>query len=105
MQSSMLWKEKVTKAEEIAARHEDDHPFRVASRVKESDKVVALLHVSLEDGYSNLREIGIHFPEEVKQDILTLTRLPGESYKSYIGRIRKRGGRARRVKIADLRTN
>lgn len=93
------------KAEEIARRHPDPHPFYVAEHVEEKDRVVALLHDSLEDGYSNLQELGIHFDGQTMQDVITLTRLPDEPYKDYIGRIRQRGGRARRVKIADIRVN
>lgn len=93
------------KAEQIAARHGDDHPFRVASRVEEPDKVVALLHDSLEDGYSNLQEIGINFHGQVMHDVIVLTRLHDEDYFDYIRKIIQRGGRARRVKIADIQTN
>ena len=93
------------KAEEIAKRHPDDHPFRVAARVGPEDRDVALLHDSLEDGYSNLQEIGINFHGQVMQDVIELTRLPEEPYKDYIARVRRRGGRARRVKIADINEN
>lgn len=95
----------LSKAKEIARRHPDPHPFYVAEHVDEEDKIVALLHDSLEDGHSNLQELGIHFSAKIVLDVITLTRLPNEAYKEYIGRIRTKGGRARRVKIADLKVN
>jgi (p)ppGpp synthase/HD superfamily hydrolase len=95
----------VGKEQEIASRHPDDHPFKVAFLCQEFDKPVALLHDSLEDGYATLQELEIWFDAAVVADVVTLTHLPGEDYTAYIKRIKRVGGRARRVKLADLHTN
>ena len=96
----------MSKEHEIAARHPDNHPFKVAELCQEFDKPVALLHDSLEDGYATIQELEIWFDAAVVTDVMTLTRIYGEDYlNAYIPRIRRADGRAQRVKLADLSVN
>lgn len=82
------------------------HPLRVMLKLEsESDKIIAVLHDVLEDTdatIDELKEIGIN---EVQIETLQLlTKLPKESYDSYIQRI-STNKIAAKIKIADLKDN
>lgn len=68
----------------------------------ESDKIVALLHDTLEEGADI--EVLDWFSLEVKNAVESITRRQGEAYRDYIVRVGKNEV-ATRVKIADLRHN
>ena len=82
------------------------HPFRVAGRCEAPyDKVIALLHDTLEDTDAtpdDLRKIGC--PEELMTSVVALTHKGDESYREYIRRA-KEDQNACRVKMADLSDN
>jgi (p)ppGpp synthase/HD superfamily hydrolase len=84
------------------------HPEAVAKSLEMyCDEIVeiAYLHDCLEDSAlsaSELREIG--FSEHVICAVMTLTHLKGDSYESYIGKV-KENSVARLVKIADIQHN
>ena len=94
------------KAATIAERHGDNHPFQVAYHGIFDDVVVALLHDSLEDGYSTVSELKEkRFDKATIDDVITLTRNKDETYVDYIKRIKKAGGRPLRVKLVDVKLN
>lgn len=69
------------------------HPFHLAERMKSEQAVcVALLHDVLEDTGLTERELAARFPEEVVRAVRLLTRVPGEDYFLYLGRIRENPG-------------
>jgi len=92
----------------IAARHPagDGHPFVVAlaTRQKE-DVIVALLHDSLEDGYSDVEELKSYFDSDIVDDVITLSKQPEEKYFDYVKHVKRMGGRPLRVKILDAKIN
>lgn len=96
----------VLEAARIAAKHGDDHPFQVALDCVEEDIVLALLHDSIEDGYSTEDYIITVFGSEMLMEVLVLTRdVDNETYMEYIKRVKEFGGRPLRVKQADLIIN
>ena len=82
------------------------HPIRVMLACEgEKEKIVALLHDTLEDTAltaADLRRAG--FPEEIVQAVCCLTRGQKEDYMDYIARICE-NALAARVKYADLQDN
>jgi len=84
------------------------HPLKVMYYLKSNDEelqCIALAHDLVEDTdttYDELREMG--FTDRIIQGIAALTKLPGESYEQYKGRV-KDNPDAVRVKMADLRHN
>ena len=73
----------------------------------EEQKVIALLHDTIEDkkvSEKDLIEIG--FPKKIVDDVLMLSRIKPLEYVDYIDRIVKKGSRdAIMVKLADLKNN
>lgn len=82
------------------------HPLRVMHAVSgEIDKVVAVLHDTVEDSDSvGHGDILALFGAEVHEAVYALTRLTGETYVEFIERC-KANPIARRVKIADIHDN
>lgn len=82
------------------------HAIAVAEHMEgEIETVVALLHDVLEDSsLSRASLIMKGFPNEVVEAVVTLTRVQGESYQSYMERIRLNPV-AVKVKLADLEHN
>lgn len=81
------------------------HPIAVSEKVKsEDEKIVALLHDTLED--TDLEYILIEdlFGETIADSVLTMTHKDEEEYFDYILRV-KQNPIARAVKIADLTHN
>lgn len=84
------------------------HPLKVMYYLKSNDEelqCIALAHDLVEDTettYTELREMG--FTERIIQGIVTLTKVPGESYEEYKIRV-KSNSDAVKVKMADLRHN
>ena len=82
------------------------HPIRVMLACEgEKEKIVALLHDTLEDTAltaADLRRAG--FSEEIVQAVCCLTRGQKEDYMDYIARICE-NALAARVKYADLQDN
>lgn len=82
-----------------------EHPIFVASRLDlPEQKIVALLHDTLEDTDLKAETIEELFDKEVLEAILTMTHRDGEDYFSYIERVKK-NPLARAVKIEDLHHN
>ncbi len=84
------------------------HLMSVYSSVyTEEQKVIALLHDTIEDkkvSEKDLIEIG--FPKKIVDDVLMLSRIKPLEYVDYIDRIVKKGSRdAIMVKLADLKNN
>ena len=82
-----------------------DHPTAVAEKVAaEDEKIVALLHDTLEDTdltYDSIRDL---FGETVADAVRTMTHRDDEDYFDYIRRV-KQNPISRAVKIADLDHN
>jgi len=84
------------------------HPLKVAHYLKSDDEelmCIALGHDIIEDTsvtYKDLRDTGIS--ERVIEGIRALTKVPGETYEEYKGRVFGSED-AMRVKMADLRHN
>ena len=82
-----------------------EHPLRVMNAVEgETEKIVAVLHDTLEDTDITLGEIESDFGAEVAAAILALTRNKDEDYFDFICRV-KGNAIATKVKIADLQDN
>ena len=83
-----------------------DHPAAVADKlVSEDEKIVALLHDTVEDTYLTLATVAdAGFPENIVHAIDCLTKRSGEAYEDYLRRIRG-NHLARAVKIADIEHN
>lgn len=84
------------------------HLMNVYSGVyTENQKVVALLHDTIED--KNIKDedlIDIGFPKNIVDDVVVLSRIKPLEYVDYIDRIIKNGSRdALTVKLADLKNN
>jgi len=84
------------------------HPIRVASKLAakgESDEVVAaaLLHDVLEENPSLWNE-SARFPANVVYAVISLTKREGETYSSYLERV-KANPIALKVKVADILDN
>lgn len=81
------------------------HPIRVSQEVKtERQKVIALLHDTLEDTGETYGNIEREFGTEVADAVQALTHYKDEPYESYIGRV-KANPDAVQVKIADIADN
>jgi (p)ppGpp synthase/HD superfamily hydrolase len=85
-----------------------EHPLRVMNAVNgESEKIVAVLHDTLEDSEDSerlLSEFRKIFSPEIVGAIQAISKQEGESYWKYIKRLES-NPIALRVKIADLRDN
>ena len=81
------------------------HPIRVSQEVKtETQKVIALLHDTMEDTDTTFSELFNLFGGEVADAVECLTRRKGESNEDYIERV-KTNPDAVAVKIADICDN
>lgn len=86
------------------------HPLRVMNRCQSVEaKIVAVLHDVVEDTDVTIEQLFDTFGETIGRAVDTLTKQPGDDYKSYIMDIWLDGGPiselAAEVKIADLRDN
>lgn len=85
------------------------HPLRVMARLAakgrhETVLAAAVLHDVLEDTPVTIAELVQNFPVSVWSVVATLTRIKGESYRSYLKRV-KRHPVAREIKIEDATDN
>ncbi len=81
------------------------HPLNVMFYVKGyKEKVVALLHDTVEDSEYTLYDLRKYFSEDVVQAVDLLTKKNGLDYKEYL-RLIKENEIARKVKLSDLRHN
>lgn len=82
------------------------HPLRVEKMCDfREDKLVALLHDTIEDGDITVDYLRMQgFPQSVIDAVLSVTRDSGEDYFDFIRRCRL-NDIGRRVKIADLKDN
>jgi len=91
-----------------------DHPRAVARLLNDPyDKVVALLHDTLEDTWISQELLMLLFPEEVVAAVVALTRDPHQpaaqdqpaAQRRYYRQVVDGGPRAIRVKLADIESN
>ena len=78
-----------------------EHALRVsklASKYGKDYETLGLLHDILEDTNTDIEEI----PEELRNDLVTLTRFYGETYFEYIERVKAGSKRAITVKLCDI---
>ena len=78
-----------------------EHAKRVAKLTSEYGKdyeTLGLLHDILEDTNTDIEEI----PEELQNDLITLTHFADETYFEYIERIKRAGKRAITIKLCDI---
>lgn len=88
-----------------AGRPYIEHPRAVETQMATpAQKVVALLHDTLEDTDVTAEDLRRQFGDGVADAVRTLTRRSGEDYFDYIRRV-KELPLARKVKLADLRHN
>lgn len=81
------------------------HLIRVASEMRTNEeKVVALLHDTIEDTQTTYAEIKQEFGNIIANAVEAITHRKGESYKEYILRV-KENNLAKAVKIADISDN
>lgn len=81
------------------------HPIRVSQEVfTENQKMIALLHDTLEDTDTTYEELKEHFGVVVAQAVLVLTHEKDEPYMDYIKRV-KTNSDAIAVKVADISDN
>ena len=81
------------------------HPRKVASFVTDPrEKIVALLHDTVEDTDMTIEEIQSVFGEEIAQAVALMTHAEGVPYMDYVEKI-KSNPLARHVKMADLTHN
>ena len=82
------------------------HPIRVERMCsRQEDRLVALLHDTVEDGgIASEYLLIVGFPQEVVDAVLSVSRKRGEDYFDFILRC-KANPIGRRVKIADLKDN
>ena len=87
------------------------HPLRVCLSMSDNDlRVVAILHDVLEDTCITVDDLRFKLllPEDIVADVIYLSK-PSRSLKTtyveYIKQINIRGGRAKKVKIADIQDN
>jgi hypothetical protein len=82
-----------------------EHPIRVSECVAGvPEKIVALLHDTIEDTELKLEDLEYHFPTEILDAIDAMSKRKKEDYAGYINRLAD-NTIARRVKIADLNDN
>ena len=78
------------------------HTLRVVERIK-GEKVAAYLHDVVEDSRTTLQDLrDFGFNEFTVKAVDVLTRDPLVTYAEYIERVRRYGGAAKAVKLADL---
>ena len=81
------------------------HPIAVSGALHRMlDKVVGVLHDTVEDTSITLEDLRRDFPEEVVMAVDCLTRREGESYKKFVVRAMD-NEIAHRVKVADIKHN
>ena len=82
-----------------------NHLYRVSNKLfREYDKTVAFLHDLLEDTEYSEKSLRFIFPDIITDSVVCLTKQKGESYSSYLDRV-KSNEISIRVKIADLEDN
>lgn len=82
------------------------HPIRVSQEVKTPEqKVIALLHDTLEDTETTAIELTGVFGLDVAHAVVALSHRKEEPYEDYITRVIAAGENAIRVKIADIADN
>jgi GTP diphosphokinase / guanosine-3',5'-bis(diphosphate) 3'-diphosphatase len=82
-----------------------EHPLRVmASVTEETEKIVAVLHDTLEDTSLTVEAIDHLFGPDVAFAVKALSKLDGEDYFSFIKRVQL-NAIAVKVKLADLKDN
>jgi (p)ppGpp synthase/HD superfamily hydrolase len=83
------------------------HPLAVAKSFDEGGDawIAAVLHDVMEDSEVTERDLRQHFSNSIVDALVLLTHLSGETYAEYIMKIRRAGGIARAVKIADIEHN
>lgn len=82
-----------------------NHPRAVAALVeKPEEKIVALLHDTIEDTDTTMEELREIFGDEIAEAVLTLTHREGEDYFDYVARAAQ-SHLTRAVKMADLTHN
>ena len=82
-----------------------EHPKAVAKMLKgEDEKIVAMLHDTVEDTDATIEEIRSKFGEKIADAVKCLTHENGVPYMDYIRGI-KGNELARKVKLADLTHN
>lgn len=81
------------------------HPIRVSQEVKSgTQKIIALLHDTVEDTDVTLEQIEREFGEHVAYCVGLLTHHKDEPYEDYIRRVKKHPD-AIQVKVADIADN
>lgn len=82
-----------------------EHPLRVMNSVDgETEKIVAVLHDTVEDTSVTMAELEDLFGSLVASAVEALTRLAGEDYFDFINRV-KQNPIAAKVKVADIKDN
>ena len=82
-----------------------EHPKAVAAKLDgEKEKIVALLHDTVEDTDATVEEIRLLFGNEIAEAVSVLTHDKNEPYLEYIKKI-KDNELAKKVKLADLSHN
>ena len=82
-----------------------EHLEFIASRLNAYDeKTVAFLHDTIEDTYVTAEILRELFPMEIVQAVVAITKIKGESYASYLERVKK-NRLSRAVKLVDLQHN
>lgn len=83
------------------------HPLRVGlSSLLDTDdeRIVGFLHDTVKDTTVTLDQVSRNFPQHIIDAVDALTRRQGETYESFINRV-KANEIARKVKIADIKDN
>lgn len=82
------------------------HPMRVAMRCRTAEeRIVAMLHDVIEDcGVTAGDLLREGFPQEIVDGVLSVTKMPGESYEDFVARA-KCNPIGRMVKLRDLEDN
>ncbi len=82
------------------------HPVAVAAALETpEDKALALLHDVPEDtGMTEAELIALGIPADIAADAVAMAKLPGETYETYLARVKLTARRVR-VKLADIRHN
>jgi (p)ppGpp synthase/HD superfamily hydrolase len=82
-----------------------EHPLRVMNAVDgETEKIVAVLHDTVEDTGVTITELEDLFGSLVAAAVEALTRLAGEDYFDFVRRV-KQNPIAAKVKVADIKDN
>ncbi len=112
----MIYTEKIKKAAVIAYKaHEGKfdkggypyimHPIHLAEQMDTEDEIItALLHDVIEDSNITIEELETEFSENIVNAVNLLTKNDC-NYFEYINNIKKHGGIALKVKIADIKHN